>query len=105
MRCSNPTFTLSLGTFLYFSNDFKFDTILFSAIPQEDSPNQTENFDMKNGSYTNITITLFLLNSCNRTKLFFRAVHRRDNWGGGGDIHNSCSARRISFESDCFYGM
>jgi hypothetical protein len=35
-------------------------------------------------------------------KRMVRAVPRRDNWGGCIFIY-SCSARRISFESDCFY--
>jgi hypothetical protein len=36
-----------------------------------------------------------------------RAGTRRDKWGEGGRciFIYSCPARRISFESDCFYGM
>jgi hypothetical protein len=30
---------------------------------------------------------------------------RCHNWGGGGILIYSCSARLTSFESDCFYGM
>ena len=36
----------------------------------------------------------------------YRAVARTIIGGGGGCIFiYSCSARRISFEIDCFYGM
>ena len=43
---------------------------------------------------------------CKHFKVF-RAVVRPiiGGVGGGGIFIYSCSARRISFESDCFYGM
>ena len=44
---------------------------------------------------------------CLFCKMIGRAVARPIIGGGGGGciFIYSCSARRISFESDCFYGM